>query len=163
MSELSIVAAGPEDTETIRTLFLEYQKELGVSLCFQGFDQELATLPGAYAGPRGALLLLKAGAAVAGCVGLRPLDDERAEMKRLYIRPEFRGQGGGRKLAEAVISGARRTGYHTLCLDTLPQMTEAHALYASLGFREIPAYYANPLAGVRYCALELAPPIARAG
>ena len=163
MSELSVVAAGPEDIETIRTLFLEYQRELGVSLCFQGFDQELASLPGAYAPPRGTLLLLKSGDAVAGCVGLRPLDDDRAEMKRLYIRAGFRGQGGGRRLAQAAIAAARAAGYRSLCLDTLPQMTEAQALYASLGFRDIPAYYANPLAGVRYCALELAPPIARAG
>jgi len=163
MSELSVIDAGPHDIETIRSLFLEYQKELGVSLCFQGFDRELATLPGAYAPPRGALLLLKAGTAVAGCVGLRPLDGERGEMKRLYIRPEFRGQGGGRKLAEAVISAARRAGYATLCLDTLPEMTEAQALYGSLGFRDIPAYYANPLAGVRYRALELREATARAG
>lgn len=167
MSDLSVAPAGPGDMETIRALFLEYQQALGVSLCFQGFDKELATLPGLYEGPRGTLLLLKDGDAVAGCVGLRPLPDDPqgpvAEMKRLYVRPAHRGRGGGRRLAEAVIAAAREAGYGRLCLDTLAQMHEARALYASLGFHDVPAYYGNPLDGVRYCALELEPRAARAG
>lgn len=167
MSDLAVVPAGPGDIGTIRELFLEYRDELGVSLCFQGFDEELATLPGAYAGPRGALLLLKEGDEVAGCVGLRPLPGDSGgdacEMKRLYVRPAFRGRGGGRQLAEAAIAAARQTGHGRICLDTLARMTAAQALYAGLGFRDIPAYYDNPLAGARCCALELRPPIARAG
>jgi GNAT superfamily N-acetyltransferase len=167
MSELSVVAARPDDIETARTLFREYQRELGVSLCFQGFDEELATLPGAYVYPHGRLLLLKIDGTVAGCVGLRPLPADQtgtvAEMKRLYVRPELRGWGGGRRLAEAAIAAARQAGYARLCLDTLADMTAAQALYAGLGFRDIPAYYDNPFAGVRYCALELQEPIARAG
>ncbi len=165
MSDLSVVPALAGDMATLRTLFLEYQKELGISLCFQGFDRELATLPGAYDGPRGALLLLEDGDAVAGCVGLRPLpgDADGGEMKRLYVRPTFRGRGGGRLLAEAVIAAARAAGCRRICLDTLIGMTEARALYTSLGFHDIPAYYGNPLEGVRYCALELGPRVARAG
>jgi ribosomal protein S18 acetylase RimI-like enzyme len=167
MSDLAVVPAGPGDIGTIRELFLEYRDELGVSLCFQGFDEELVTLPGAYAPPRGALLLLKEGDAVAGCVALRPLPGDSGgdacEMKRLYVRPAFRGRGGGRQLTEAVTAAARRAGHGRICLDTLARMTAAQALYGSLGFREVPAYYDNPLAGARYFALELQPPIARAG
>jgi ribosomal protein S18 acetylase RimI-like enzyme len=148
-------ASGAADIATVRALFLEYADALGVSLCFQGFDEELATLPGAYAPPPGRLLLARRGAEVAGCVGLRPLDAARGEMKRLYLRPQFRGHGMGRRLAEAVIAEARAIGYASLVLDSLASMRAARALYDSLGFREIPAYYDNPLPGVLYAGLDL--------
>jgi len=165
---MAVLPAAAAAIEMVRTLFLEYQRELGVSLCFQGFDQELATLPGVYVPPGGALLLLEAGNAIAGCVGLRPLPGDRrdgaaAEMKRLYLRPAFRGQGGGRMLAEAAIAAARRAGYAHLYLDTLADMTAARALYRGLGFADVPAYYPNPLPGVRYCVLDLGLARARAG
>jgi ribosomal protein S18 acetylase RimI-like enzyme len=150
-------ASGAADIATVRALFLEYADALGVSLCFQGFDEELATLPGAYAPPPGRLLLARRGAEVAGCVGLRPLDAARGEMKRLYLRPQFRGHGMGRRLAEAVIAEARAIGYASLVLDSLASMRAARALYDSLGFREIPAYYDNPLPGVLYAELDLRP------
>jgi len=143
------------DIAIVRDLFLEYADGLGVSLCFQGFDEELATLPGAYASPRGCLLLARRGGHVAGCVGLRPLDADRCEMKRLYLRPQFRGHGIGRRLAEAVIAEARAAGYRSLVLDSLASMHEARALYDRLGFHAIPAYYDNPLPGVLYAALDL--------
>jgi len=118
-------------------------------------DRELATLPGAYSPPHGRLLLARQGAEVAGCVALRPLEADRCEMKRLYLRPPFRGQGIGRDLAEAIIAEARAIGYRSICLDTLASMDAARAMYASLGFRAIPAYYDNPLPGVLYAALDL--------
>lgn len=156
MSDRLVVPAGPGDIEAVRILFLEYQAALGLSPCFQGFDKELAALPGAYAAPRGALLLLKEGETMAGCAALRPLPGgEVGEMKRLYVRPAARGCGGGRRLAAALIETARRAGYARLVLETMERMTEARALYASLGFREVPAYYDDPLPGVRCCALEL--------
>ena len=163
MSEAAVAASvriapaqGAADIAVVRDLFREYAGGLGVSLCFQGFDEELETLPGAYAPPRGILLLARCSGSIAGCVGLRPLDDERGEMKRLYLRPRFRGSGLGRRLAEAVIAAARATGYRSLVLDSLATMQEARALYDSLGFRPIPAYYDNPLPGVLYAALDLA-------
>jgi putative acetyltransferase len=148
-------AQGAADVAVVRDLFREYADGLGVSLCFQGFDEELATLPGAYAPPRGILLLARRGDDVAGCVGLRPLDENRGEMKRLYLRPRFRGTGLGRRLAEAVIAAARAAGYRSLVLDSLASMGAARALYDSLGFGAIPAYYDNPLPGVLYAALDL--------
>ncbi|HTO85273.1 MAG TPA: GNAT family N-acetyltransferase [Methylomirabilota bacterium] len=149
-------AQGAADIAVVRDLFREYADGLGVSLDFQGFDEELATLPGTYAPPAGRLLLARRGDDVAGCVGLRPLDDERGEMKRLYLRPRFRGTGLGRRLAEAVIAEARAAGYRSLVLDSLATMQAARGLYDSLGFRAIPAYYDNPLPGVLYAALDLA-------
>jgi len=143
------------DIAVVHALFLEYARSLDVSLSFQGFDRELATLPGAYAPPHGRLLLARQGAEVAGCVALRPLEADRCEMKRLYLRPPFRGQGIGRDLAEAIIAEARAIGYRSICLDTLASMDAARAMYASLGFRAIPAYYDNPLPGVLYAALDL--------
>ena len=143
------------DIAVAHALFLEYARSLDVSLSFQGFDRELATLPGAYAPPHGRLLLARQGAEVAGCVALRPLEADRCEMKRLYLRPPFRGQGIGRDLAEATIAEARAIGYRSICLDTLASMDAARAMYASLGFRAIPAYYDNPLPGVLYAALDL--------
>jgi ribosomal protein S18 acetylase RimI-like enzyme len=146
-----------DEIATVKGLFLEYANSLAVSLCFQGFDEELAELPGAYAPPRGRLYLVHVDGAAAGCVGLRPLDSghDRSEMKRLYLRPSFRGLGLGRRLAELVIAEARAIGYRKLVLDTLAEMKSARALYADLGFREIRAYYDNPLPGVLYAELDL--------
>lgn len=150
-----IAAAGGADTALVRELFLEYQAWLGVDLCFQGFEAELAGLPGAYVPPKGGLWLARAGARTAGVVGLRPLDDARGEMKRLWVREAFRGRGLGRRLAVTAIEAARGAGYQRICLDTLGQMEAAHALYEDLGFKEIPAYYDNPLEDVRYLELDL--------
>src|SRR5690349_15762546 len=131
------------DVEACRELFVEYQGALGVSLCFQDFDRELATLPGAYARPGGRLLLARVAGAPAACAALRPLGERDAEMKRLYVRPQFRGMGLGRALAEIVIDEARAIGYGNVKLDTLPQMAEAQSLYAALGFRDIAPYNDN--------------------
>jgi GNAT superfamily N-acetyltransferase len=148
-------AVTPDEMETVRTLFREYADWLGVDLCFQGFDEELATLPGKYAPPDGRLLLAREGAAAVGCIGLRRTDATTGEVKRLYVRPVARGQGLGGELARRVVTAAREIGYRRLVLDTLEPMAEARRLYGSLGFREIPAYYANPLAGVIYMELVL--------
>lgn len=149
-------AAGAADMDTVRTLFLEYQGWLGVDLCFQGFDEELATLPGLYAPPAGGLWFATVDDAVAGVVGMRPLKDGVCEMKRLWVRPGHRGLGLGRRLAAASVAAARAAGYGAMCLDTIGHMTAARALYESLGFREIPAYYDNPMDDVRYLELDLA-------
>ncbi len=148
-------AAGPEDMAILRALFLEYQDWLGVDLCFQGFEEELAALPGKYAPPAGGVWLAHVDGALAGCVGFRPHDGGTCEMKRLWVRPAFRGLVLGRRLAETVIAAAGRAGYRTMCLDTLSFMDAARALYADLGFHEIPAYYDNPLEDVRYLELDL--------
>ncbi len=152
-----IVPAGAADVEVVRGLFLAYARSLGFSLCFQGFDKELAELPGCYAPPEGALLLARFAGRPVGCVGMRPLGRERCEMKRLYLDPEARGGGLGRRLAQAVVEVARAAGYRRICLDTLDAMAAARAIYAEMGFEEIPAYYDNPLPGVRYYELELSP------
>ncbi len=139
-----------------RELFAEYQRGLGISLCFQQFDHELAGLPGDYARPRGRLILARVGGDPAGCVALRPLGADVAEMKRLYVRACCRGMGIGRTLAECVIDEARALGYRIVKLDTLPSMGEAQRLYAELGFADTPAYNDNPVDGVRFLALALA-------
>ncbi len=155
--ELAIVPArGNDDIATVARLFREYQISIGVDLCFQGFEEELATLPGTYAPPRGEILIARAGRAAAGVIALRPAEAEGAcEMKRLYVRPAFRAAKLGRRLAEAVIAEGRRIGYRRIILDTLQDMTAAQALYRALGFTEISAYYDNPLPGVRYFELAL--------
>jgi len=155
-------AEGSEDMVVLRALFLEYQDWLGVDLCFQGFEAELATLRGNYAPPAGGVWLAHVDGALAGCVGLRPHGGGACEMKRLWVRPGFRGLGLGRRLAATGIAAAGRAGYRTLCLDTLGFMDAARALYQTLGFHEIPAYYDNPLDDVRYLELDLSV-AARAG
>lgn len=135
----------------VRELFLEYQAAIGVDLCFQGFADELATLPGSYT----SILIAEEEGAVLGCVALRPHGDADAEMKRLYVRPAGRGRGVGRRLAERAIEEARRAGSRRIVLDTLPQMSEAQALYRALGFRDIAPYYDNPICGARYLGLSL--------
>jgi ribosomal protein S18 acetylase RimI-like enzyme len=148
-------AETPEQIEEVRRLLCEYEASLGVSLCFQDFERELAELPGEYAPPGGRLLLaLEAGHAV-GCVALRRLDDETCEMKRLYLEPGFRGRGAGRWLALAIIDEARKIGYKKMRLDTLASMQEAIALYESLGFKPIEPYCHNPIPGAIFMELKL--------
>ena len=147
--------AGEADLADIRTLFIAFATALGVDLGFQGFAAELASLPGRYAPPAGALLIARSPAgATLGCVAMRPLSDD-CEMKRLYAVPEARGQGLGRTLALAVIDAAVAAGYRRMLLDTLATMQPALALYRGLGFSETPAYYHNPLPGVVYMARSL--------
>lgn len=154
-----ITPRSTDELETVRDIFREYARGLGVDLCFQSFDQELADLPGEYAGPRGALLLASVDGEIAGCCALRPLDSadypNAAEMKRLYVRKAFRGFGLGRRLAEAVLDAARQAGYASVLLDTLDDMEAARALYVELGFEEIPPYYHNPIAGAHYLKVDL--------
>jgi ribosomal protein S18 acetylase RimI-like enzyme len=143
------------DIARVRELFLEYQSTLGVDLCFQGFAEELASLPGQYVRPAGRLLLAADASAVLGVVALRPILSRDCEMKRLYVRSTGRGAGLGRSLTAALINEARLAGYNRLLLDTLPTMTEAQALYRSMGFVEIAPYCHNPIVGTRYMALNL--------
>ncbi|MGH9957754.1 MAG: GNAT family N-acetyltransferase [Pyrinomonadaceae bacterium] len=152
-----IQARSDEDIRSARELFEEYAAGLGIDLCFQKFDQELARLPGDYVPPRGRLLLaLSDDAQISGCVALRSIGKEKCEMKRLYVRPDFRGKGLGRKLAQAIIKEAREIGYERMLLDTLPgRMDAAIAMYRSFGFREIPPYYDNPGSGALFMELTL--------
>jgi putative acetyltransferase len=144
-----------EELQLARELFREYAAAIGVDLCFQNFEEELRTLPGKYAPPTGRLYLLSEDGEAVGCAALREIDSGIAEMKRLYVRPQFRGRGFARMLAKRLIDDAREIGYGAVCLDTLASMEAARALYASLGFRPAPAYYENPLADVCYMRLEL--------
>ena len=151
-----IQASSTEDIRQARQLFEEYAAWLGINLCFQNFDKELAGLPGDYAPPGGRLFLANDGDEVLGCVALRKIAGGIGEMKRLYVRPAFRGRGLGRTLTEKLIAEAKQLGYTSLRLDTLPgKMDQAVALYRSLGFQEIKPYYQNPVAGATFMELDL--------
>jgi ribosomal protein S18 acetylase RimI-like enzyme len=145
--------------QVVRELFLAYARSLNIDLCFQDFESELQQLPGVYSAPRGALLLAQVNGDWAGCCALRPLDtvdySNACEMKRLYVRPEFRGLGLGRRLAEGVMDAARLADYNAILLDTLDEMESARALYEELGFEEVPPYYFNPIAGAHYLKANL--------
>ncbi|HSV52007.1 MAG TPA: GNAT family N-acetyltransferase [Burkholderiaceae bacterium] len=145
--------------DATREIFREYAEGLGVDLCFQDFETELASLPGEYAEPRGALRLALVDGALAGCCALRPLDSvdypNASEMKRLYVRKAFRGFGLGRQLVETILDAARQAGYDCVLLDTLDDMEAARALYEDLGFADIPPYYHNPIAGAHYLKADL--------
>jgi len=149
------LAAGQADTDAARALLREYAAWLQEDLCFQGFAEELVTLPGKYAAPDGRLFLACHDTLPVGCVALRRFDAGTGEVKRLYVQPAHRGHGLGQALAEAVIDAARAIGYRRLVLDTLERMTAARSLYAAAGFGEIPSYYETPLAGTRFMALAL--------
>lgn len=162
MNTKSIDIATPStaaELDALRDIFREYAASLKVDLCFQGFDQELLALPGEYAEPRGALRMARVDDQVAGCCALRPMDSvdypNACEMKRLYVRPAFRGLGLGRQLADAIMDAAHIGGYSYVLLDTLDDMEAARALYEDLGFEEIPPYYHNPIAGAHYLKAEL--------
>jgi putative acetyltransferase len=149
-------ASSPAQIALVRELFLEYAKSLGFSLCFQSFDQELEGLPGGYSPPDGRLLIADYEGEVAGCVALHKLEPGICEMKRLYLRPAFRGKGLGRRLAETILNEARSIGYQRLRLDTVERvMRDAVGLYRALGFREIAPYRANPMEGTLYMELVL--------
>lgn len=149
-------AESSEQIEQARRLFVEYAESLGFSLCFQSFDKEVAGLPGDYAPPDGRLLLAEHEGKIAGCVALHKLSDGVCEMKRLYLRPEFRGKALGRALAERVIAEARTLGYTRMRLDTIVgKMDSAIALYRELGFQEVPPYRENPIPGAIYMELKL--------
>jgi putative acetyltransferase len=145
-----------QDIDTTRELFKEYEGWLGINLCFQNFEKELANLPGEYVPPDGRLLLAFENNKVAGCIALRRIGEDVCEMKRLFVRSDFRGKGLGRKLVDAITAEAKEIGYQKIRLDTLPpKMNQAIALYRSLGFREIEPYYPNPVPGAKFMELEL--------
>jgi ribosomal protein S18 acetylase RimI-like enzyme len=152
---IAVTSADDPRVAEARTLLLEYAGSLDVDLSFQDFDQELSDFPASYLPPTGALLLATRDDRLAGSIALRGLETDICEMKRLYVRPEFRGLGVGRDLAAAVIDTARDLSYRTMRLDTLPGMDDAQRLYRTLGFREIAAYYENPVPGTRYLELDL--------
>lgn len=145
----------PRDLSEVRNLFRQYANGLGIDLDFQDFEAEMATLPGKYTAPRGRLLLAWSGTEAVGCVALRPLDESTCEMKRLYVRPQARGEQLGRRLAQRICEEAREAGYSRICLDTLPTMTSAQKLYQSLGFAPIDPYVFNPIPETKFLALDL--------
>ena len=147
----------PRDLEVVRAIFGKYAESLGIDLAFQGFEGELAELPGKYRPPAGRLLLAWNGSRAVGSIALRPLDTgtNTCEMKRLYVRPEARGERLGRRLVERICQEAREAGYARICLDTLPMMVSAQSLYESLGFVSIEPYVFNPIPGTKFLALDL--------
>ena len=149
----------PAMLEATREIFREYAESLGVDLCFQGFDEELASLPGPYVAPHGQLLLAYVDGALAGCGGFRPLLESdyanACEMKRLFVRRPYRRFGLGRIIAQALMDRATQAGHSVMLLDTLDEMEAARTLYASLGFVEIPPYYFNPIPGAHYLKAQL--------
>lgn len=144
------VARGDGDMDIAREMFREYQQWLGVDLCFQDFDDELASLPGCYAAPAGEIFIASEGDSVAGVVAVRPVGEGRSEMKRLYVRDPWKGIGLGRRLAELVVDYAKKQGYRTMVLDTLPHLHAAISIYERMGFKKTQPYYENPLPGVVY-------------
>jgi putative acetyltransferase len=154
-----IAADGAHSLADVKDIFLDYARSLPIDLGFQGFEAELALLPGDYAQPTGALLLALVDGQVAGCCAMRPLADvdyaNACEMKRLYVRPAFRRLGLGRLLAQAILDEGRRAGYSAMLLDTLDDMEAARELYAALGFEEVPPYYFNPVPGAHYLKADL--------
>lgn len=158
--DISLIAADNDEwLESARDLFREYADSLGFDLAFQGFEHEMATLPGRYAAPQGLLLLALVDGAIAGCGAFASLPDadypNACEMKRLYVRPAFRRFGLGRVVAQALLDEARRAGYSTMLLDTFDDMEAARGLYAALGFHDIPPYYFNPIPGAHYLKADL--------
>jgi ribosomal protein S18 acetylase RimI-like enzyme len=155
-AEVTIRAAEfPAETEVVRALFLAYAQSLSFELCFQNFSAELDGLPGAYAPPEGRLFLAMVDGEPAGCAALRKLEDSVCEMKRMYVKPDFRGLGLGRRLAQQVILAGREASYRRMRLDTIRTMEAAIAVYRSLGFRSIAPYYENPIEGAEYMELTL--------
>ena len=154
-----VIAQGPDQLAQVRALFVDYAHSLAVDLCFQNFGAELASLPGDYAAPAGALLLALVDGLPAGCGALRPLPDvdyaNACEMKRLFVRPAFRRFGLGRQLAQQLLDLGTQAGYSTLLLDTLDDMEAARGLYTTLGFVEVPPYYYNPIPGAHYLMVDL--------
>ncbi len=156
MAAISIVdASTPAHLDTVRSMFREYEKDIGASLCFQGFEQELATLPGRYASPAGRLYLLVEGGTPIGCIAMRSLQPGVCEMKRLYVQPSHRGHGLGRVLAERLIADARAIGYDTMRLDTLDAWLPAVGLYRSLGFKPTERYNDDQDPHTLFMALDL--------
>lgn len=149
----------PLEIEAVRAIFQEYARSIDVDLCFQNFEREIATLPGEYVEPRGALLMASINGDLVGCCALRPLDNvdypNACEMKRLYVRKAFRKLGIGRQLVEAIMDCARLAGYDSVLLDTLSDMESARALYQDLHFEEIPPFYHNPIEGAHYLKVQL--------
>jgi ribosomal protein S18 acetylase RimI-like enzyme len=153
--QVTLREAGPADLPAARRLFEEYAASLSIDLAFQGFSEELAGLPGKYAGPRGVIILAESGGEPLGCVALRPLDGQACEMKRLYVRPAGRGRGLGRQLVARIVEEARARGYTAMKLDTLPSMASAVALYRSVGFRDAAPYVFNPVPGALFMEKRL--------
>lgn len=148
-------AESTEFIPLVRELFVEHSESSGAGFCFRGFEEELATLPGSYARPTGRLFVALENKRAAGCVALRRIDGHVCEMKRLYVRPEYRGKGVGRELIDTLMNSAREIGYARMRLDTLPSMVQAIVLYRRLGFREIPPYGANPVPGALFFEYKL--------
>jgi len=147
---IRIREANPDDMPKVRTLFVEYQQWLNVDLCFQGFEKELAALPGCYAPPKGVIYLAEKDGEPIGCVAVRPRTSNEGEIKRLYVRNANRGRGAGKRLFDAAMTQAHQLGYSSIVLDTLPHMRAAKALYAAYGFHKIQPYYHNPEEGAEY-------------